>query len=153
MTLSTRLLTEADDLEAIVTDINEAQWDAENDMADYDVESLRHYLNQQDKLFAVCYQSQDSGQVLAGVASASVQCKPYDKMRWLYVDEVDAAVNFRQLGVGTALMSLLLAYSEKNNFDEVWLGTEGDNVAANKLYQSIGPDHVDEVVGYTYEMR
>lgn len=152
MELAARLLTESDDLETVVANINSAQWNAENDIDHYEVESLRYYLQQAATLFAVCYVDQSAGPVLAGIASARVQYKPYGRMGWLYVDEVDSSANFRQRGVGTALMKLLLEYAEDNDLTEVWLATEIDNTSARKLYESLKPTCIDQVIGYTFEL-
>ncbi|MFT4862247.1 MAG: ribosomal protein S18 acetylase RimI-like enzyme [Pseudohongiellaceae bacterium] len=105
-----------------------------------------------DTLFLVCYFTQESTSVLGGIASGRVQHKPYDKMKWLYIDEADTAVNFRQRGVGTGLMKFLLEYADENDFEEVWLGTEVDNIPARKLYESLQPDFIDQVVGFTFEL-
>ncbi len=152
MALATKWVTESDDLDAIVADINNAQWDAANEMTTYQVESLRYYLQQVDTLFLVCYLTQESASVLGGIASARVQHKPYDKMKWLYIDEVDTAANFRQRGVGSSLMKCLLAYADENDLEEVWLGTESDNMPARKLYESLQPNFIDQVVGFTFEL-
>ena len=152
MELTTKFVTQSDDLDAIVADINSAQWDAANDMTDYQVDSLRYYLGQVDTLFLVCYLTQASGSVLGGIASARIQHKPYDKMKWLYIDEVDTVANLRQRGIGTSMMKYLLEYADENDFEEVWLGTEVENIPARKLYESLGPDFIDQVVGFTFEL-
>lgn len=153
MNLIARFLAESDDLEAIVADINAAQWDDSNEMVDYEVESLSYYLNQVDTLFVVCYIDEGAGPVLAGIASARLQHKPYEKMRWLYIDEVDTAADLRKRGVGTAIMKLLLEYAENNDLDEVWLGTEVENTPARKLYESLNPTFIDDVIGFTFELE
>ena len=133
MKLEARLLQESDDLAVIVADINSAQWDAANEMVDYDLESLRYYIKQVDTLFVVCYINQASGSELAGIASARVQHKPYERMRWLYIDEVDTAANLRKRGVGTAIVELFLEYAVTNKLEEVWVATEAENIPAKKL--------------------
>lgn len=153
MNLIARFLAESDNLEAIVSDINAAQWDDSNEMVDYEVESLSYFLNQVDTLFVVCYLDEGAGPVLAGIASARLQHKPYDKMRWLYIDEVDTAADLRKRGVGTAIMKLLLEYAENNDLDEVWLGTEVENTPARKLYESLNPTFIDDVIGFTFELE
>ena len=152
MILETKFLSESDDLETVVDEINKSQWGEDNEIDDYDASALRSYLQKQDTLFAVCYLSEDVGPRLAGIASARILHKPYKNIPWLYIDEVDTTANFRQRGVGTALMRRLLKFAEEKELDEVWLGTESDNFSANKLYQSLDPDAVDQVVGYTFEM-
>lgn len=152
MELAVRFLNTEDDLERVVEQINAAEWDEDNDLDPYGVEALRYYLEQQDNLFVVCYLKKGSDSELAGIASARVQSKPYDKMRWLYVDEVDTAANLRGKGVGTAMMKLLLDFAEEQGLEEAWLGTELDNVAANGLYRSLDPDSIEKFVGFTFEL-
>lgn len=150
MNLEIRFITLEDDLQSLVKHINAATWDEGNDIDDYETDALRHYLKQQDTLFLACYLQQGKTSQLAGIASARLQHKPYDNEKWLYIDEVDTSVDFRQQGVGTALMRSLLAFATENDCEEVWLGTEIDNEAANALYRSLQPDDIAEVVGYTF---
>ena len=101
--------------------------------------------------FLVCIKTDDGTGKLAGIASARIEQKAYGFSRWLYVDEVDSCKNYRQQGVGTALMRELLRIASENKCEEVWLGTESRNVIANKFYESLKPDAIDEVIGYTFE--
>jgi len=82
------VVTEQDDIEALVQDINNSQWDESNDMAAYQPDALRLYLRCQGTVFMACYEEQDN-RVLLGIASARIEMKPYDEERWLYIDEVD----------------------------------------------------------------
>ena len=45
----------------------------------------------------------------------------------------------------------LIEFAEQSGCEEVWLGTEVENAPANALYQSLDPDDVANVIGYTYE--
>ncbi len=141
-----------DDLQKLVNDINQASWDDANEMSHYDVEGLSAYLKSQGTVFVACYDIADSDRTLLGIGSARLEIKPYDKMQWLYVDEVDVCADQRKKGAGKAIMQKLIEIASDIGCQEVWLGTEVDNKAANALYRSLGPDDVAEVVGYTYEM-
>jgi len=68
------------------------------------------------------------------------------------VDELDVCANQRKRGAGTAIMQKLLEHAENAGCEEVWLGTEVDNTAANALYSSLNPDEVEQFIGYTYEL-
>lgn len=140
-----------DDLTHLVTAINAAQWDDANAIPRYEETALRAYLERQDTVFLACHDIVDGRPVLLGIASARLEVKPYGARRWLYVDEVDVCVDQRQRGAGTCLMRELLAIARAAGCEEVWLGTESDNVAANALYRSLEPDDVASVIGYTYE--
>ena len=145
-------ITRSDDLEALVTLINSAEWDEDNDVDTYSVAALEAYLCKEDTVFiAAC--CTDGEKELVGMASGRIELKPYDHMKWLYIDEVDTCANQRRKGVGRALMVRLLEIARESDCEEVWLGTESTNVAANALYKSLVPDEVDHVVGYLFEIR
>ncbi|MCP5179850.1 MAG: GNAT family N-acetyltransferase [Pseudomonadales bacterium] len=141
-----------DDLARLVAEINSACWDAANAMDAYDVDSLAGYLSLQGTVFVTCHDDADGQRRLLGMASARIEVKPYGGERWLYVDEVDVCADQRQRGAGGALMNRLLAIARETGCEEVWLGTEPDNHAANALYRSLHPADVAEVVGYTFAL-
>lgn len=146
-------MTLADDLAALVGEINQARWDNANDMSDYDVASLSTYLARQDTIFVACHETADAPRTLLGIASARIETKPYAGETWMYVDEVDVCVDQRRKGAGRAIMEQLIALAAQCGCEEVWLGAEAGNDAANALYRSLDPDDVAEVVGYTYHIR
>ena len=113
------VITPEYDLERLVADINAAQWDEANEMGVYDVDSLREYLNAPDNVFVACYAVADSVRTLMGFASSRFQLKPYDRERWLYVDEVDVCVDQRQKGAGKAIMTTLINIARANGCAEV----------------------------------
>ena len=58
----------------------------------------------------------------------------------------------RRKGAGRAMMNRLFEIARERGCEEVWLGTEVDNIPARALYQSLAPDEVAEVIGYSYEI-
>ena len=148
----TSLITLEDDLERLVKEINQAAWDERNEMTAYDAISLAAYLARQDTVFVACHEGSGSDRTLLGIASGRLEIKPYDLERWLYVDEVDVCADQRRKGAGKAIMTFLLELADDMECEEVWLGTEVDNDAANALYRSLDPDDVGDVVGYTWEL-
>jgi ribosomal protein S18 acetylase RimI-like enzyme len=147
--LTVRRITVSDDMDLLAGDINAAEWDDENDMGDYSAGSLAAFVADKHRVLVV---ARCAGQ-LAGIASAAVQLKPYENQFWLYVDEVDVAVNYRKQGVGKAMMSELLRIGDKHDCTELWLGTEQDNGPAMKLYQSLDPDETEPFVGFTFRFK
>lgn len=141
-----------DSLDLLAEEINSAKWDDANEIANYSASALANYLNQQDTIFLACHERVTDRRVLLGIASARVQPKPYGDERWLYVDEVDVCVDHRRRGVGKAMMKKFVELASEAGCDEIWLGTEVDNHAANALYRALDPDDVAQVVGYTYEI-
>lgn len=149
--ITTSVISASDDIKLLVDEINQALWDAANDMSRYDVEALLSYLERQDTVFVACHEVVNAGRTLLGIASSRLELKPYDSERWLYVDEVDVCVNQRRKGAGKALMRKLIEIAQGAGCTEVWLGTEVDNRAANALYRSLDPAEVGPFVGYTFE--
>jgi aminoglycoside 6'-N-acetyltransferase I len=86
--------------------------------------------------------------VVVGQAQAVVHRHP-DKRDGLYIEEVGVAPAHWRRGIGRALMQAVLALGRELGCDEVWLGTEPDNVAARALYESFGPK-AEAFVGYTF---
>ena len=144
-------ITPADNLAKLVDEINQAAWDETNEMTEYDAESLLAYLERQDTIFVTCHNVVTDQATLMGIASSRIEMKPYGKELWLYVDEVDVCSDQRQKGAGKAIMNHLIAFARETGCEELWLGTEVENAPANALYQSLDPDDVAEVIGYTYE--
>ena len=148
----TKRVTPENDLQQLAKEINQASWDEANDMCGYSSATLSAYLNRQDTVFVVCHKVSAIGRTLLGIASARLEIKPYEGDRWLYVDEIDVCVDQRRQGAGKALMQKLFDIAQAADCEEVWLATEVDNQAAKAFYQSLEPDDVSEVLGYTYEM-
>ena len=145
------VITHDSELAKLVDEINQALWDDANDMVVYDVGSLQAYLQRQDTVFIACHASQAEKSVLMGIASGRIEIKPYANSNWLYIDEVDVCVDQRRKGAGKCIMKKLFEIAEENGCEEVWLGTEVDNVPANALYRSLNPEEDLEFVGYTYK--
>ena len=152
MNLDTRLICGEDDLQTLVDQINAAQWDDANDLENYSVDALKAYLNKQDTVLVVCHIETDEGKFLAGMASGRIEQKPYEFEKWLYIDEVDTCKNYRQLGVGTSIMKQLMDIADEHDCKEAWLGTEKTNTVARRFYESLEPDDVEDVIGFTFEL-
>ena len=77
------------------------------------------------------------GGVVVGMASAVNYVHP-DKAPQLWINEVGVAPTHRRRGIGRLLLDALLAHGRTLGCTEAWLGTEEDNVAARRLYESAG---------------
>ena len=142
-------ITPEDNLLEIIGSIKSALWSKNSEInpSDYSIEGLRTCILSEHNIFCVALLD---GQ-FAGMASAYFLHKP-DGDIWLYVDEVDVCSDKQRNGVGTALMQYLFKYGEDNKCEELWLGTEKDNVAANALYTSLKPTEIEDFVGYNYKV-
>ncbi len=143
-------ITPDSDIPKLIREIDSAIWSpkSEINIGDYTEETLSEYVKTDRNVFCVAYMDD----AFAGIASAYVLTKPEGE-RWLYVDEVDTVQNKQRKGVGTALMRHLLDYATKNDCQELWLGTETDNVSAQVLYRSLIPDEVQNFTGFTYTLK
>ena len=137
-------------LEKLAGKINAAQWDEGNALPDgeYTADSLEWYLRGDGNFFFACFIGSD----LAGMASAQLLPRAYGKHSTLYVDELDTAVNFRRRGVATALMREIKQLAEETNSYELWLGTEKIKTSAQRLYEKLAPECVEEFVGYPWNI-
>jgi hypothetical protein len=50
-------------------------------------------------------------------------------------------------------MERLFEYAKEWEREEVWLGAQIGNDAADAFYRSLNPDDVDRVIGYTFEIK
>ena len=145
----TRLSTQ-DDLNKIVFDIQKAKWVQASEISpeDYSFDNLNSFLRNIESVFVVAYCNNQ----FAGMASAKLLNKPSGDI-WLYIDEVDVCEDKQKQGIGTALMHYLLKFAHECDCDEVWLGTEVDNVPANALYASLNPSEKQNFIGYTFILK
>ncbi len=56
----------------------------------------------------------------------------------VYIFEIEVAATYRQQGVGKQLVNLLKTLCREDGVEDMWVGTENDNVAAKRLYEATG---------------
>jgi aminoglycoside 6'-N-acetyltransferase I len=83
---------------------------------------------------------------------AAVLHRHPDKMTELYIDEVGVAAAFQRQGIARRMLDAMLAIGRAEGAGEAWVGTEPDNVAARRLYDSFAPKEVGPFVMYLYEI-
>lgn len=84
-----------------------------------------------------------------GKCTAMVHKRP-DKKDELYIDEIDVIEKLRCNGIGKRILAKILELADERDCEECWLGTEKDNIAARKLYDSFGAKS-EEFVLYNLE--
>src|SRR5262245_33352485 len=77
-----------------------------------------------------------AGEVVAQVA-AVVHRHP-DKPTELYVDEVGVTPALQRQGIARKMLDRMFALGKSLGCEEVWVGTEHDNLAARGLYETRG---------------
>lgn len=140
-------------INALDVDYLNAFWqetdELESSPATYDPIAIVNYLSDQANIMLIAF-TEDQKPV--GVVLATVIRKPYKDSDFMYIDELDVHANYRKQGIAKALMFELLELARSIKLDEVWVGTETDNIAANTLYQSVGGAVKESHVGYTYSL-
>lgn len=58
-----------------------------------------------------------------------------DKQTELFLDEIGTGDDFRRRGIAQSLMEAVFARADENGIEEIWLGTEPDNLPARALYE------------------
>ena len=75
-----------------------------------------------------------------------------DKVTELYIDEVGVAPACRQQGLATRMLDAMFAIGKAEGCGEAWVGTEHENVAARRLYETRGGTTAEPFVMYVYEL-
>lgn len=76
------------------------------------------------------------GDIVVGMASAVRYLHP-DKAPQLWINEVGVTPARRRLGIGRALVGRLLDVAAARGCVAAWLGTESDNIAAQRCYEAV----------------
>jgi len=92
----------------------------------------------------------NAGEVVGQVA-AVVHRHP-DKATELYVDEVGVAPAYRRRGIAGRMLAALFELGRELGCEEAWVGTEPDNQAARRLYESAGGGNAEPFLMYVYEL-
>ena len=72
----------------------------------------------------------------------------------VYIFEIEVVPAHRRQGIGKQLVNLLKQLCLESDVEDIWVGTENDNVAAKRLYESTGgvcdyPDNCEFVYDLT----
>lgn len=78
-----------------------------------------------------------SGPLVVGHARAVIHKHP-DQAPDLFIDNLGVAPSFQRKGIATRLINALMEAGRQNGCEEVWVGTEPENVRARSFYKSLG---------------
>ena len=56
----------------------------------------------------------------------------------VYLFEIEVKALFRRQGIGKQMINLLKQLCQDDGAEDIWVGTENDNIAAKRLYESTG---------------
>ena len=88
-----------------------------------------------------------AGSRVVGICMCVIHLHP-DKPTELFLDEIGTGDDWRRQGIARSLMQMVFDRADAEGIDEIWLGTEPDNVAARGLYESTGAKPEDAVIYY-----
>ncbi len=90
------------------------------------------------------------GQIL-GQCAAVIHRHP-DKPTELYIDNLGVSPAFQRRGIARKLLERMVALGKAKGCEEVWVGTEPDNVAARGFYEALDlrGDEAETFVMYVY---
>ncbi|MGL5061759.1 MAG: GNAT family N-acetyltransferase [Microcoleus sp.] len=88
---------------------------------------------------------------VVGMASAVHYVHP-DKSPELWINEVGVAPPYQRQGIGKQLLQALFAHGRSLGCQEAWVGTEEYNIAARRLYASVGGKE-ERMVYITFELE
>ncbi len=121
------------------------EWARDNEMTSYTAEKLDAFLANDQNILLLAKDNEK----IAGAALAYVLPHPAGEAS-LYVHELDTHPDYRRQGVATHIMHKLIEIATERGLEEVWVGTETENVA-NKFYESLHPYETEPSVIYAYK--
>ena len=89
--------------------------------------------------------------VVVGFASGVHYLHP-DKAPELFINEVGVAPTHQNQGIGKSVLSALLESGRAAGCHQAWVGTEGSNSAATRLYASAGGAAPEDFVMFTFPL-
>ncbi len=84
---------------------------------------------------------------VVGMCMSVIHLHP-DKPTELFLDEIGTGDDWRRQGVARQLMQMVFDRCDAEGIEEIWLGTEPDNVAARGLYEGFKHEREDAVIYY-----
>ena len=85
--------------------------------------------------------------VVVGMCMSVIHLHP-DKPTELFLDEIGTGDDWRRQGIARQLMQMVFDRCDAEGIDEIWLGTEPDNVAARGLYEGFKHEREHAVIYY-----
>ncbi|MFN2100451.1 GNAT family N-acetyltransferase [Altererythrobacter sp. MF3-039] len=94
---------------------------------------LERYLAQPTNWLGVALE----GELVVGQVMCVVHDHP-DKQTEIFLDEIGTGDEWRRKGIANALIKAVFERADEAGIDEIWLGTEPDNLPARGLYEKTG---------------
>jgi len=104
---------------------------------------LKHYLTSAANWMGVAIHEG----LVVGMVMAVIHTHP-DKPTELFLDEIGTGDDWRRKGIARSLMADVFERADTEGIDEIWLGTETDNIPARTLYEGFKHEREDAVIYY-----
>ena len=85
--------------------------------------------------------------LVVGMCMSVVHLHP-DKPTELFLDEIGTGDDWRRQGIARRLVQMVFDRCDTEGIDEIWLGTEPDNLPARGLYEGFKHEREDAVIYY-----
>lgn len=94
------------------------------------------------------------GGEIVGQCAAVIHRHP-DKVTELYIDEVGVAPKLHRQGIARKMLERMFDIGRERGCGEAWVGTEPDNLAARRLYETSKEkgEPAETFVMYLYDLR
>lgn len=111
---------------------------------------LQHFLAQNTNYLIVATEGKVPVGFLTAYRMPALSCDA----AMVYIFEIEVALAHRRQGIGKQMVNLLKGLCQGSDVEDIWVGTENDNIAAKRLYESTGgicsyPDNCE----YTYQLK
>lgn len=126
-----RRITSTDNLPVITAELQSDRWETLEHSAT--IASLTSFVSDPYNYLLLAYVDNQ----VAGMLTAHVLAKLDARQTEVMLYEIEVKAAFRQQGIGQQLIEQLFVLARELGSYEVWVLTEENNVAANKLYQSL----------------
>jgi GNAT superfamily N-acetyltransferase len=136
-----------------ITSVNEKLVSQINSLLDsgtvWDLEEGKKFLSNLDNALFLAFWEEEA----AGFLTAH-RLQRFDKRKAeVILYEIGVGENFRQKGIGKALIEEVEKWAKEVGADEVWVLTNKSNIAANAMYKSAGgvTENPDEIM-YVFKL-
>jgi ribosomal protein S18 acetylase RimI-like enzyme len=122
----------------------------ERDGREPTIPHLRHFLAQDANYLIVASAGSAPVGFLTAYRMPALSCDA----SMVYIFEIEVAPPHQRQGIGKQMINLLKALCQDGDVEDMWVGTENDNIAARRLYESTGgicsyPDSCE----FTYQLK
>jgi ribosomal protein S18 acetylase RimI-like enzyme len=111
-----------------------------------DVDATQRFLADEANVLLIAYE----GDAPAGFVSGTMLTHPDKPQPEMFLNELAVDESFRGRGIGRALVAELWRAAQARGCRGMWVLTDDDNAAANKVYSAAGGSRVDPQVMYEF---